>query len=156
MTPREFAIQAHGSQRYGNEPYSVHLDAVAALAGPDHEAVAYLHDVLEDTTVAAAEVERHFGPHVRACVELLTDPAGANRRERKRLLHARLRAVGPEHHAALVVKAADRLANVRASASDSPDLLAMYRGEHEEFRAAVYRPGLCEHLWQELEQLLAV
>jgi (p)ppGpp synthase/HD superfamily hydrolase len=155
VTPREFAVAAHGAQRYGDGPYSVHLDAVAAIAGPEHEAVAYLHDVLEDTEADAAELALRFGAHVMACVVLLTDPEGPNRRARKALLHERLRRVGPELHAALVVKAADRLANVRASAANNPGLLAMYAGEHAEFRAAAYRAGLCDAIWAELDELLA-
>lgn len=30
--PRDFAVQAHGSQMYGAQPYAAHLDAVAARA----------------------------------------------------------------------------------------------------------------------------
>ncbi len=154
MTPRDFAIRAHGDQRYGSEPYVVHLDAVAELAGEAHQVIAYLHDVVEDTAVEPEELEALFGPHVRACVELLTDPAAPNRKQRKQLLHERLRGVGPEQHAALIVKAADRLANLRASAADSPSLFEMYRQEHDEFRLAVFRPGLCDHLWSEMDELL--
>lgn len=29
MKARDFAVQAHADQKYGNHPYSVHLDAVA-------------------------------------------------------------------------------------------------------------------------------
>ncbi len=154
MTPREFAIRAHGEQRYGDQPYSVHLDAVAAIAGPAYEAIAYLHDVLEDTEASADEIERLFGGEVRRSVELLTDPDGPNRATRKRLLHERLRAAGPELHGALVVKAADRLANLRESAANNPGLLAMYRREHEAFREAAYRSGLCDALWDEMRELL--
>ena len=31
---RGFAIDAHADQLYGSKPYSVHLDAVAAIAAP--------------------------------------------------------------------------------------------------------------------------
>ncbi len=154
MTPREFAVRAHGEQRYGDQPYSVHLDAVAALAGPEHEAIAYLHDVLEDTDASAEEIERLFGAEVRRAVELLTDPGAPSRGERKRLLHERLRAAGPDLNPALVVKAADRLANLRACTADNPRLLAMYRVEHEAFREAAFRPGLCDALWDEMRDLL--
>jgi len=53
---------------------------------------------------------------------------------------------------ALVVKAADRLANLRESSKPgSEKQLAKYRGEHPEFRKAVYRPGLCEPVWAEID-----
>ena len=32
---RAFAVQAHGDQRYGDEPYVVHLDEVAAIVRSD-------------------------------------------------------------------------------------------------------------------------
>lgn len=57
---------------------------------------------------------------------------------------------------ALIVKAADRLANLRESARGrSGSKLDMYRQEHPAFRAAAYRPGLCDGLWEEIERLLA-
>jgi hypothetical protein len=31
----------------------------------------------------------------------------------------------------------------------------VYRSEQATFRSAAYRPGLCDPLWSELEQLLA-
>jgi (p)ppGpp synthase/HD superfamily hydrolase len=49
---KEFAIIAHGDQKYGEHPYSVHVDEVAHIAseyGELDEAVAFLHDVVEDT-----------------------------------------------------------------------------------------------------------
>jgi (p)ppGpp synthase/HD superfamily hydrolase len=49
---RAFAIKAHGEQRYGDQRYSFHLEAVAELLHPfgiDAQTVGYLHDVVEDT-----------------------------------------------------------------------------------------------------------
>ncbi len=156
---RDFAVTAHGEQKYGTGPYVVHLDEVAKIvssidATEPARAVAYLHDVLEDTSVTAEAIEEAFGAFVRRCVEIVTDPPGATRKERKALLHERLKAVSESHHLALLVKAADRLANVRSSARDNPGLLAMYRREHAAFKDAAFRPGLCEELWVEMEQHL--
>lgn len=33
-------------------------------------------------------------------------------------------------------------------------LLEMYRKEQEAFREAVYRPGLCDLMWEEMDGLL--
>jgi hypothetical protein len=59
-----------------------------------------------------------------------------------------------------MVKAADRLANLRHCAQGveqgepvATRKLAMYRKEHPAFRTAVYRVGLCEELWQEMEDI---
>ena len=75
---RAFAIKAHGEQKYGDQPYSVHLDDVArrvrelGFTSVEHEIVAYLHDVLEYTEVSPAELEEKFGAKVRGAVEQLT------------------------------------------------------------------------------------
>ncbi len=158
--PRAFAIEAHGTQTYGERPYVVHLDAVAALvpAHPPLRAVAYLHDVIEDTPITHAILAGRFGPTIADAVDLVTDPDGANRRERKAKLHARLAALTlgvPSSPLALHVKVADRLANVRASVRSADPRLAMYRLEHDAFRPAAYRSGLCDPLWDELDALLS-
>jgi (p)ppGpp synthase/HD superfamily hydrolase len=164
MTPvvaqaRLFAVEAHGEQRYGNQPYVVHLDAVAELLTPFGEqaqVVGYLHDVVEDTPVSIDIVRLEFGEQVATCVALVTDEQGPNRRERKAKTNAKLTQVSDENSLALIVKAADRLANLRTSTGGNNDSkLEMYRGEHVAFREAVYRPGLCDDLWQEMDRVLS-
>jgi len=165
ISARDFAITAHGDQRYGARPYAVHLAAVVEIvqtmiSADDGilDAVAWLHDVVEDTSVDVSELRERFGETVSVAVDLVSDPPGENRRSRKAALHSRLAAVDPGDaggRAALLVKAADRLANARASAANSPELLAMYRAEHPEFRSAAFRPGLCDRVWAELDELLA-
>ena len=166
--PRAFAQRAHGDQTYGAAPYVVHLDDVAeiirgfseAQQAPDApvlRAVAYLHDVIEDTSVDAQQVRDEFGSTVGEAVELVTDPPGATRAERKQELHNRLAACDPSepaHRAALIVKTADRLANVRCCVRGRDTRLSMYRKEHSDFRPAAHRVGLCDPLWRELDELL--
>lgn len=156
---RSFAIASHGDQRYGDRPYSYHLDAVAALVAPygsEAVAVAYLHDVAEDTGVSIEEIEQGFGARVAACVALLTDEPGENRKERKTKTYAKLARVHGPNELALIVKAADRLANVRACVLDRKlGLWTMYRTEHAAFRNSAYRKDLCEPLWAELDSLLS-
>lgn len=160
---RRFALRAHGDQKYGARPYSVHLDAVAELARPYGEvceAVAFLHDVLEDTPTEPADLIVSFGSDITGAVYFVTDPEGKNRKERKAKLHRRLGGLklvgglGRFSEAALIVKACDRLANVRECSKGNPKLFKMYAKEHEEFRRAVYRPGLCEEIWTELDALM--
>lgn len=156
---RSFAVQAHGDQKYGERPYSCHLDQVAAIAAPYGEeatAIAYLHDVAEDAKVTIAEIEEKFGPKIASCVALLTDEPGANRQVRKAATYARLAAVSGPEEIALVVKAADRLANVRACVKDKKrGLWQLYQREQAIFRTAAFRAGLCDPLWSELDTLLA-
>lgn len=179
VTAREFAVKAHGNQKYGSgtQPYSVHLDEVAEIAlqaalrlGRDMVVVAsivtiaYVHDVLEDTEIHQHTISARFGAPVATCAELLSDPPGRNRRERKDALHARLAELDASTfvgQAVLIVKASDRLANVRRSLGldggvGNPDLLKMYRGEAPAFRQAAHRPGICDLVWQEIDQICPV
>lgn len=155
---RAFALAAHGDQMYGARPYSFHLDAVVRLLSPygiEAQVIGYLHDVVEDTEVSEAEIRQHFGRLIAECVGLLTDAPGANRAERKARTYARLATVDGPAELALVVKVADRLANVRTCLiDDRRGLREVYRGEHPAFRRAAYREGLCEPLWVELDTLL--
>ena len=156
---REFALIAHGDQKYGVHPYSHHLDTVAAIAagyGEVAQVVAYLHDVVEDTDIDESEIERRFGRLVARCVAVLTDEAGKSRKERKRKTYAKMSAVRGEAEVALIVKVADRLANVAACVRDNHHRkLEMYRDEQASFRAAAYRDGLCDDLWCRLESALS-
>jgi guanosine-3',5'-bis(diphosphate) 3'-pyrophosphohydrolase len=156
---RSFAVSAHAEQKYGDHPYSYHLDAVAKLAAPfgeDAAVVAYLHDTVEDTATSIDEIRDRFGPKIAACVSLLTDEPGQNRRERKAKTYAKLAGVHGPNELALVVKAADRLANVRACiAGRNRELWQVYKSEHAVFRASAYRDGLCDQLWAELDSLLS-
>lgn len=158
---RQMAVAAHGEQKYGTHPYAVHLDEVARICKPfgeDAQIVAYLHDTLEDTALTMPDIEAVFGTFTACCVALLTDPPAPNRKERKARSYAKLGSISesvPES-LALIVKAADRLANVRASfVSRNLGLLDMYRKEHEAFRIAVHRPGLNDDLVLVVDHLLA-
>jgi (p)ppGpp synthase/HD superfamily hydrolase len=154
------AFKAHGDQKYGTFPYSVHLNAVWDLCvpyGEDAEIIAFLHDTLEDTKLTGDEIQTAFGPFIRRCVEDLTDSPGSNRKIRKAATYARLTAISgasPEA-VSLIVKAADRLANVRQSFEDgNVKLLDMYLKEHLAFRLAVYREGLNDVLIKEIDAIL--
>ena len=154
---REFALAAHGDQKYGSYPYEVHLDAVAELARPygeQAEMIAYLHDVVEDTEVDVGTIAESFGEFIAECVAILTDAPGSDRKERKQKTYARMAGVSGDLELALVVKAADRVANMRACVADGrSSLLAVYKGEHVTFRAAAFRQNLCGDLWFEMDQI---
>src|SRR5689334_6061458 len=142
---RSFAIAAHGDQMYGDQPYIVHLDAVVAVLaafGDEVQIAGYLHDVVEDTDVPLEKVREEFGDRIADWVALVTDEKGVNRKERKARTNTKLAAISGDDEMALVVKAADRLANLRASKEGGAgSKLDMYRREHLAFREAVFRPG---------------
>jgi (p)ppGpp synthase/HD superfamily hydrolase len=156
---RDFAIAAHGAQRYGDRPYAYHLDMVVALLEPYGEqaqVVGYLHDTVEDTATSLSGIEAAFDAHVAACVAILTDAPGEDRRARKRHTYEEMARVTGTLELALLVKTADRLANVRACIDDGLERkLHTYRTEHPAFRTAAFRAGLCDPLWAELDALLA-
>lgn len=165
---RLFAERAHGDQRYGDEPYLVHLEAVAALLReefgfgerPEILAAAFLHDVLEDTPTTPQTLAEAFGGEVAAMVAFCTDePSGANRKQRKAATYARMRrtmeAAPDRCFGAVAVKLADRLANLRACVTGGrAGLLDMYRREQPAFRETLYVPGVHEPLWTAIQAAL--
>lgn len=158
MRARAYAVKAHGDQRYGAAPYSVHLDAVARVlvrfGHTDEETVAagFLHDAIEDAGVTHDELEREFGARVAALVDACTDGRGQNRKERKERPYRLI----PKTPGSLLVKLADRIANVEAARADRPGLLEMYRKEHPEFERRLRGPAAAETMWGALGLLLGV
>ncbi|MCI5208652.1 MAG: HD domain-containing protein [Candidatus Electrothrix sp. ATG2] len=154
---RKFALKHHGEQKYGDHPYKVHLDAVAELVqqyGETAVILAYLHDVVEDTEINRNDIKKEFSEFIADCVAVLTDEPGKNRKERKKKTYQKMAQVSGEAEIALIVKAADRLANIRACIADRKErLLTIYKEEHPVFKKAVYRPGLCDEIWLELAEL---
>ncbi len=162
---REWAIARHGDQKYGDHPFSKHLDDVAEILeryGWYDQRLGYLHDILEDTNTTYQELVTVFGDDVAKMVSLITDEPGKNRKMRKARTNAKLDRLdrgdsywnGIPQHIPLIVKAADRLANLRHSVVDGSRYLKMYKREHEDFRKAVYRRGLCDWMWEEMEEIL--
>jgi (p)ppGpp synthase/HD superfamily hydrolase len=161
---RQLAIAAHGDQTYGDKPYEHHLQAVVDVlqrfgARLDQPATAplliaaWLHDSLEDTELTRGEVESEFGPEVAELVWRVTDEPGATRKERKPATYRKTR----ENESAIVLKLADRIANVEASVASGGRLLDLYQREHPEFKAALQPSStspLAEEMWNHLDQLL--
>ena len=149
---RALALRCHGDQRYGEHPYSYHLEQVAAvltrfgLGTPELLAAAWLHDVLEDTDANAADIAAAGIPaRVVALVEAVTDEPGATRDERKAKTYPKTAALRD----AVAIKLADRIANVEAGGK-----VERYAREHPAFRAALHNPahGL-DALWRHLDVL---
>lgn len=149
---RQFAAQAHAGQLYNKRPFTTHLDHVAWLtekhAAPDEVRIAaYLHDILEDTTVTAEQLAP-FGPAVVGLVQAVTDQPGKNRHERHEKTYPGIRAAGSN---AVLLKLCDRLANVRGNRGyGGQGLLQMYRKEQLFFEHTLRLPGEHEALWVEL------
>jgi (p)ppGpp synthase/HD superfamily hydrolase len=156
---RTFAIEHHGEQKYGDEPYSVHLDAVeSVLVEFNHitsvlRASAWLHDVIEDTDVSQADIDIEFPGYVALIVGAVTSEPGKNRRERNIKTYPKI-AKYPE---AILVKLADRIANVRnCIATRNKGLMEMYTKEYPSFRNALWSENKdTKEMWWYLDFLMS-
>lgn len=174
------ALLAHDGQRYGDRPYFVHLDEVVEVLlefGHDAEETlmaGYLHDAPEDTGLPMELLWQHVPRTVAIAVELVTDESGDNRKARKAATYAKVEAMreavkAPKPHPSvtasaeypigvhtgLLVKLADRIANMRAAKSEGQwGLLKMYRKEAARFREVYEVPGVNVAMWAEIKRLL--
>lgn len=161
-----FACRAHADQCYGEFPYARHLAHVALVLAQfgftDDEwlAAAWLHDSIEDTLTSRVDLQALFGERVALLVEAVTDGGGRNRRARHEQSFARM----AEYPDAIILKLADRIANVESSlAMQNDGLLGMYAREHSEFIARLYEASLsvegCQTriaaMWSHLNRLVS-
>jgi len=143
---------ALAGQTYGGKPYGQHLQEVAHIlrsvgfSNEDGQRAAFLHDLLEDTEwTSKMLMEVGFSEEVVAAVQFCTDAEGENRKARKAATYKRVReALDSNSFGAamgVVVKWADRLANLRACARDNnKGLMKMYRKEAATFLTAYMPP----------------
>lgn len=127
---RNFAIKAHGEQKYGVHPYVYHLDSVhdiikKANLGEEYEIAAYLHDVLEDTDITKKQLENIFGIHIAEMVFAVSG-FGNNRNEK----HLDMKLKMEKYPASISLKMADRYANMNSSRINRPKLYSTYKKEH--------------------------
>jgi (p)ppGpp synthase/HD superfamily hydrolase len=117
-TALRFARRAHLGQhrKQTNEQFVEHPIAVARLLAEsghdDHVIVAaYLHDVVEKTSVELDEIRERFGPEVAEVVDALSEDDGVDGyASRKRALRRR---VLSSSRTTILIYAADRVANMR-------------------------------------------
>jgi (p)ppGpp synthase/HD superfamily hydrolase len=116
----ETARNAHAGQirnGSGGRPYIEHpLTVAEQLAGYDCSdtvlAAALLHDVVEESEIGVEQIRERFGAQVADLVAALTDAEEIESYERRKDVHrADVEAAGRE---ALIIYAADKLANIRA------------------------------------------
>src|SRR5690606_11160044 len=125
----EVGAQAHeGQTRKSGEPYITHPLAVAAILAelrldPESLIAAILHDTLEDTGLAAEQIEAEFGPAVMALVDGVTKLDRVRFRSRqeaaaesfRKMLLAMARDLR-----VILIKLADRLHNMRTLGAMEP------------------------------------
>lgn len=125
-----FAKHAHGAQtRYTGEPYITHPIAVAHILAqmrmdPQTLIAAILHDVVEDTPIEKAEIDKKFGKEVGDLVDGVTkltqihfeNYAQAQAENFRKMVMAMVSDIR-----VILVKLCDRLHNMRTIASLPPD-----------------------------------
>lgn len=155
---RRFAYQAHEGQRYGENPYTYHLEQVVLVlkrfnvTDPDILAAGWLHDSLEDTPTTKQDLVDKFGTRIADLVDAVTDGEGETRELRK----ARPYQLIPTVEGAAQLKLADRIANLEASLREGHDrLLKRYAKEHAKFTKALY-DGQNLNMWRRLQEIFIV
>ncbi len=156
------AEEAHAGQvRLSGDAYITHPLAVATVVaelGLDDVSVAaaLLHDAVEDTGMALAEVEAGFGPEVAAIVDGLTklDRLRFDSREAQQAATMRKMLVAmAKDWRVLVIKLADRLHNMRTIAAVPEHKARRIAQETLDIYAPLaHRLGIQELRWQ-LEDL---
>ena len=134
-----FAREKHQGQirKYTGEPYFNHLAEVvaismsvgwhAAIIHPDRfMAVAWLHDVVEDTDALFCQLDAVFGEEVGDGVYYLTDTEKGNRKTRKELSRNRL-AGAPGW--IQTIKCADLISNATSIIKHDPEFAKVFCGE---------------------------
>lgn len=132
-----FAMEAHiGQKRKDGADYWRHLASVADLvrwAGLDDEviAAAWLHDVLEDTSVQYSAISAEFGPRIALLVAEVTDaakPEDGNRAVRVAINRAHLAKASPD---GMSLKLADLIDNTQTIVRVDPNFARVYLREKE-------------------------
>jgi GTP diphosphokinase / guanosine-3',5'-bis(diphosphate) 3'-diphosphatase len=158
-----FSDDAHrGQTRLSGEPFVTHCVEVAKILAElqlDSVTVAcgLIHDVVEDTPVTVADVEREFGKEVSAIVDGLTKiaklPTGGTKEERQVESYRKLLLSIAKDARVIIVKLADRLHNMRTLDALPEDKRRRIAQETRDLYAPLaHRFGMAKMRW-ELEDL---
>ena len=156
---KQYAAQKHKDQLHGTRPFMMHLNEVVGALhelgylDDDLTAAAWLHDVVEDTPVEIEEIYEVFGERIGDLVDALTDGPGETRVEKKQKPYATI----PKVPGALLVKLADRIANVRRTiveGTSAERYRETYKQEHAGFCKALGGTGEGRAMWDVLDNLL--
>lgn len=167
---KELAKHAHHDQRYGNKPYTYHLNKVVTLLSnygyddPETQAAAWLHDIIEDTETSSYDLRIGLPNNIVQAVIFCTDSQGRNRKERISRTHARQRASidgwieYPDVYRwipmAVRIKLADRISHIEHSILLDEKLYNMHLEETKAFEIALYSPNIAPKMWEKYKELV--
>jgi (p)ppGpp synthase/HD superfamily hydrolase len=161
---RTLAYKMHdepsGSQRYGNAPYSTHLEDVVSvveqfiyyidvLKQEIVRASAYGHDLVEDTEVTEKFLIKNFGEEVADIIYRVSNERGRDRKERNFKTYPKIW----RSELAIFIKLADRIANTRNSKNTGYRMYDVYKKEYPIFRYALNINNLYPDMWAYLDEL---
>lgn len=140
-----------------DESSIAHLTEVVELvrsagAGPDLQAAALLHDLVEDTGVSLEQIERGFGARVAEIVAAMTEDESIGDYAARKAEHRQRARDAGEEVALLFV--ADKLSNIRrmkrGQKDPEPEKVAHYEATLATMRAAYPELPLLDELEAEL------
>jgi guanosine-3',5'-bis(diphosphate) 3'-pyrophosphohydrolase len=162
---RNFAIEAHGDQKYGHKPYIYHLDHVYQVCcrfgyTNDSSIVlqigCFLHDVAEDTPYSTDEIEDVLGGSTisekyAACVkDLVLSVTDFPEGKKKETFTKRTR----YNKTGILLKMFDRIANIEACLAENKiQILKRYNSEHPLFAEILEPWKVDQNVWNYLEEL---
>jgi len=157
--------------RYGDYPYTFHLDQVLSIAlefgetDDDVLVATRVHDLIEDVPAVSRNMIADIcGHEVAQLAWCMTKPDGVSRKKGASTYYEKLLSGGSR---ALRLKLYDRIANVRSCWSEIQRMdenkrnrskLGMYKSEYGAFRKTLHSESANEvesALWNELDRLLA-
>ncbi len=158
----KYSERAHAGQvRHSGEPYVTHCIEVARILADlqlDSATVAcgLLHDVVEDTDITVADIEREFGEEVARIVDGLTKIANlplTSREDRQVENYRKLLLSIAKDARVILIKLADRLHNMRTLDWLAPEKRRRIAQETRDLYAPLaHRFGMAKVRW-ELEDL---
>jgi guanosine-3',5'-bis(diphosphate) 3'-pyrophosphohydrolase len=156
LRAKAFAIRTHMSQIYRDKFYTCHLEQVESVlirfdcCSFRMRAAAWLHGTVEKSGVTMNDINREFPGFVASMVDAVTNARGKTREERNSATFSRIKERGGM---AIVLKLADRIANVEAAISSNDMALSMYEREYSQFRDTLHEPGMADAMWEHLDAL---
>ena len=157
-----YSARAHtGQKRRSGEDYVVHCVQVARILADLHldsttVAAGLIHDVVEDTAITVADVEREFGPEIAQIVDGLTKIGNlpfTSKEERQAETYRKLLLSVARDARVIIIKLADRLHNMRTLEWMPDDKKRIIAQETRDIYAPLaHRFGMARVRW-ELEDL---
>jgi (p)ppGpp synthase/HD superfamily hydrolase len=161
---KDFAERKHNQpsdcQRYGEAPYTVHLDAVVANAvkylyyiKEDEKEIVICaargHDLVEDTDVSVSDIEKLTNRRVAEIIFKVSNERGYDRKEKNFKTYPKIWV----DDLAIFVKLCDRIANTSNSKITGYKMYNTYRKEYPVFKYALKVRNLYPDMWAELDEL---